>query len=133
MQSYKSYLKPYARILRTSMTDAEILLWCHLRRRNISGFRFLRQKPIGTFIVDFFSPEAKIAIEVDGNQHADSDKAVVSDVNRDRYLMRRGIRVLRFSNYQVFCETEAVLEEVWRVVEERGGSGGVGTSPRSRP
>src|SRR5579883_2859889 len=62
---------PIARKLRKSPTDAEIRLWSRLRRKQIEGFRFRRQQPIGRYIVDFFCPEAKLIIEVDGGQHAE--------------------------------------------------------------
>jgi very-short-patch-repair endonuclease len=63
---------PAARKLRANPTDAEIRLWSRLRRRQLEGYRFRRQQPIGRYVVDFFCPEAKLIIEVDGSQHAGS-------------------------------------------------------------
>ena len=69
IQPYNPKLKKRARRLRKNMTDAEVKLWNHLRRKQIKGLQFFRQRPIGNYIVDFYAPEAKLVIEVDGGQH----------------------------------------------------------------
>jgi very-short-patch-repair endonuclease len=96
---------PLARKLRTIPTDAEIRLWSRLRRKQLEGFRFRRQHPMGPYVVDFFCPEAKLVVEADGGQHADSD----SDAIRTRWLEARGYRVIRFWNNDVLSNTEGVL------------------------
>jgi very-short-patch-repair endonuclease len=68
---YKPKLKLYSRQLRSSLTDAEILLWSHIRRKQLCNIQFYRQKPIGNYIVDFYAPTARLIIEVDGGQHFD--------------------------------------------------------------
>ncbi len=88
------------------MTDAEHLLWHHLRNRELGGYKFRRQKPIGPFIVDFVCLEKNIVVEVDGGQHASQLKA---DVERSRHLAEKGFQVLRFWNNEVLNETESVL------------------------
>src|SRR5580692_11066238 len=93
----------FARKLRGTPTDAEIRLWSRLRRKQLDGFRFRRQQPIGRYIVDFFCPEAKLIIEVDGGQHADEDS------KRSDWLTERGYRVIRFWNNDVLANTEGVL------------------------
>jgi very-short-patch-repair endonuclease len=100
----------FARSLRLTPTDAEIRLWSRLRRRQLDGFRFRRQQPMGKYIVDFFCPEAKLIIEVDGGQHADE-----SDV-RARWLEGRGYRVVRFWNNDVLANTDGVLHEILRAL-----------------
>ena len=94
-----------ARKLRTSGTDAEIRLWSRLRRRQLDGFRFRRQQPMGRYVVDFFCPEAKLIIEVDGGQHGES----ATDEHRTRWLEAHGYRVIRFWNNDVLANTEGVL------------------------
>jgi len=88
------------------MTDAERLLWRHLRNRELGGYKFRRQRPIGPYIVDFVCLEKKIVIEVDGGQHAGQ---VELDSKRSDYLKEKGYRVLRFWNNEVLQATESVL------------------------
>jgi very-short-patch-repair endonuclease len=96
---------PLARRLRTTPTDAEMRLWSRLRRRQLAGFRFRRQHPMGPYVVDFFCPDTKLVVEVDGGQHADS----ATDAVRTRWLEARGYRVVRFWNNDVLANTEGVL------------------------
>ena len=98
-----------ARKLRNQSTDAERLLWQHLRHKQINGFRFRRQFPIGAYIADFACIEAKLVVELDGGQH--QEKAA-HDTRRDAQISNQGYRVLRFWNNQVFAETTAVLEVI---------------------
>jgi len=116
MLPYNPNLKPPARRLRNEMTDAEQFLWSRLRRKQILGVPFYRQKPLGNFIVEFYAPQAKLVVEVDGSQHTDVDHAA-RDAERDEYLRAQGLRVLRFSNAQVIREIEAVMEAIYRTVE----------------
>ena len=97
-----------ARRLRRDSTDAERKLWYRLRSRTILGFKFLRQEPIGPYIVDFICRERRLIVEVDGGQHADSK----SDLARDQWLADHGYRVLRFWNNEVMANTEGILETI---------------------
>ena len=108
MQPYSGQLKQNARELRSHMTDAEQKLWYRLRRKQINGWQFYRQKPIGQYIVDFYSPKARLVVELDGSQHLEPEHQVV-DRKRDAYLSGLGLRVLRFDNRQVLLEMDAVL------------------------
>jgi very-short-patch-repair endonuclease len=112
MLEYNLNLKEPSRALRKSMTDAERLLWSHLRGKQLLGVQFYRQKPIGHFIVDFYAPAAKLVIEVDGSQHSEPEHGQL-DMARDQYLAQEGLMIMRFDNMQVLKETEAVLEEVF--------------------
>jgi len=98
-----------ARELRSGMTDAEQLLWYHLRGRRLSGWKFRRQHEIDRYIVDFVCADASLIVELDGGQH-------VEQVNEDTYRTQRlenlGFRVLRFWNDDVLTNTEAVLEVI---------------------
>lgn len=107
-------LLPNARTLRRTMTDAETLLWSALPRRSL-GHRFRRQQPIGPYIVDFFCPAARLVVEIDGSQHLDSS----TDPVRDAWFEQNGILVLRFWNYDVLCQLEAVIAAIVGFVEER--------------
>jgi very-short-patch-repair endonuclease len=118
MLKYNTSLKKPARKLRSDMTDAERLLWSRLRGKQVLGVQFYRQKPIGPYIVDFHAPTTKLVVEVDGSQHFE-EAGQVSDRRRDAFLGSLGQRVLRFDNLQVLKETEAVLETIFGVVEER--------------
>ncbi|MGC8493250.1 MAG: endonuclease domain-containing protein [Syntrophobacteraceae bacterium] len=73
MLAYKSTLKPLARELRKTMTDAEQALWFRVRRKQLNGRIFYRQKSIGSYIVDFYCPSAKLVVELDGGQHYTSE------------------------------------------------------------
>ena len=98
------------------MTDAERKLWFALRDRRFAGFKFRRQVPIGPFIADFVCFEARLVIEVDGGQHADS----IQDQRRDRWFAANKFRVMRFWNNEVRSNLEGVmilLAEALRVEE----------------
>ena len=118
MLRYNAKHKANARHLRTNMTDSETLLWSRLRRKQILGVQFYRQKPIGNYIVDFYAPGVKLVIEVDGSQHLETDGRL-KDQRRATELATHGLTVLRFDNLQVLQELEAVLERIFSVVCER--------------
>jgi adenine-specific DNA-methyltransferase len=103
-------LRQWVREMRVGMTDAEALLWKMLRNRRIASAKFRRQHPIGNFILDFYCPEKKLCVELDGGQHVE---AMNYDKQCDAWLNARGIRVLRFWNDQVLRETEDVLEVIY--------------------
>src|SRR3990172_599606 len=113
MLPYNKRLKPLSRSLRSKMTDAEKLLWSKIRRKQLKGFQFYRQKIIGNYIADFYCPELKLVIEVDGGQHY-SAEGRENDHMRDAYMTRAGITVVRFSDRDVLKNLEAVMEEIWK-------------------
>ncbi len=90
------------------MTDAERRLWSHLRASQLDGFKFTRQLPIGDFVVDFACRSARIAIELDGGQHANS----ATDNNRTAIIEAHGYRVIRFWNNDVLQNTDGVLTAI---------------------
>ncbi len=111
MLPYNGNLKQLSRELRKNMTDAERHLWAKIRMKQLKGYQFYRQKPIGDYIVDFFCPRAKLVIEVDGSQHF-SDELTEYDRIRDEYLSSLGLRVLRFTNTDVLTHIEGVVESI---------------------
>ncbi len=102
-------MKDRAKALRKSSTDAEKLLWRSLRNRQLAGWKFRRQHPIGNYIVDFGCLERKLVIEVDGGQHAEK---LYQDAKRSDDLKKKGFEVLRFWNNEVLQESEAVLNVI---------------------
>ncbi|AYA04805.1 DUF559 domain-containing protein [Acinetobacter sp. WCHAc010034] len=118
MKPYNKNLKQPSRDLRSSMTDAEQLLWQRLRRKQILDLQFYRQKPMLNFIVDFYCPAANLVIECDGGQHY-TEEGLDADQNRDKALSELGLMVLRFSNSQILTETDAVVEQIYCVAEFR--------------
>ena len=118
MEWYNPRLKDNSRLLRTNMTDAEQALWHKLRRKQIQGVQFYRQKPLLSFVVDFYCPAAKLVIELDGSQHFETEYQA-KDQARDAALAGLGLHVLRFDNRQVLLETDAVLAVIDQVVRER--------------
>ena len=101
--------KEFRKALRNNMTPAETLLWRALKGRGAGGMKFRRQQGIGPFILDFYCPEHRLGIELDGNSH---DYKYDYDEERTEYLREQGIRILRFSNQQVFTSLEGVLAEI---------------------
>ena len=98
------------------MTDSEKAIWSRLRNRQILGLQFYRQKPIGTYIVDFYAPKAKLVIEIDGSQHME-EIYIKKDNRRDDYLASIGLKILRFNNREVLKETDAVIEIIYQMIE----------------
>ena len=106
-------IKDFSRKLRSEMTEAETRLWQHLRARQINGFKFRRQHPVGNYILDFACIEVKLAIEVDGGQH---NELQVQDNLRTAWLETQGWRVLRFWNNDVTGNIEGVLDEICKTL-----------------
>jgi len=109
-------LQSRARWLRNEATDAERLLWRHLRRRQVAGYRFRRQVEIAGFIADFACLEAKLIIELDGGQHLER---AGYDKQRGHLIEAQGFLVQRFWDNQVLQETQAVIEEIIRILTMR--------------
>ncbi|MFZ6708661.1 endonuclease domain-containing protein [Undibacterium sp. TC9W] len=103
-----------AKVLRKNMTDAEKKLWQGLRSEQL-GAKFRRQYPYQHFVLDFVCLEKRLVIEVDGGQHAE---AQAYDMHRTEVLKKAGFTVLRFWNNQVLSEANAVMEEIWRHVNQ---------------
>lgn len=112
MLPYNRSLKKNARQLRKNQTKAELLLWSRIRRKQLKGLQFLRQKVIGSYIVDFYCSKAKIVVELDGGQHY-TDEGVRKDAERDGYLKTLGIRVIRVPDNDVMKNIDAVVEDIW--------------------
>ena len=104
-------LKQRRRELRLNQTEAEKILWAQLRNRQFYGFKFFRQYSIGPYILDFYCPVMKLAIELDGGQHTQCENNEY-DVVRSEYLKTQSIDVIRFWNHEVLLDMEGVLAEL---------------------
>lgn len=109
-------LRPLAQEMRCKPTVAEERLWQQLRNRQIAGCKFRRQHAIERFIVDFYSAEARIVIEVDGDIHLQTQE---NDATRQNVLESFGVAVIRFTNDEVLNGMEEVLKKITEVVITR--------------
>jgi very-short-patch-repair endonuclease len=130
---YGAYLKQNARELRKNMTYAERKLWGKLRRRQLNSLQFVRQKPLGPYIVDFYCPvvrlvitgkmpdisDAPSAIEIDGGQHY-FDEGIAKDAQRDRYLIEKlKLNVLRFTNTDILKNIDGVMFKIASEISQK--------------
>jgi len=106
-----STLKQRRRELRRNQTEAEKTFWAHLRNRQFYGMKFFLQYSIGPYILDFYCPTLKLAVELDGGQHSQCDNKV-SDAIRSEYLKAHKIVVMRFWNNEVLLDVQSVLAEL---------------------
>jgi very-short-patch-repair endonuclease len=107
-----------ARVLRRTLTPPEARLWTRLRRQALAGLKFRRQHPIGSYVLDFYCAEAKLAVEVDGMGHDHPDR-MLHDQRRTAWLKQQGIAVCRVSAEAVRVNLNEVLERVQREAESR--------------
>jgi len=107
-------IRARARALRKNSTEAEKVLWGHLRFWQVEGYKFRRQQPLGNYIVDFVCLEKRLIIELDGGQHAEQSDY---DAKRDAWLSDEGFTVLRFWNNNVLKNIEGVTEKIFRTLK----------------
>ena len=100
-------------MLRKNLTPAEALLWTNLKNSQLAGKKFRRQHSIGPFIVDFYCPECRVAVELDGEGHM-TETGTEADQKRTEFLKRFNVTVIRFENKEVFDDLEGVLETIQR-------------------
>ncbi|RWL78657.1 MAG: endonuclease domain-containing protein [Mesorhizobium sp.] len=105
----------FARSMRREPTEAEDRLWQELRGRRLDNIKFKRQVPMGRYVADFVCAEARLIVEIDGSQHAESRH----DQERDAALKARGFRVLRFWNDEVLKELDAVCDTIIAYVRDQ--------------
>ncbi|MFA5556998.1 MAG: endonuclease domain-containing protein [Flavobacteriaceae bacterium] len=114
---YNPNLKEFARQLRNNSTKAEIILWQKLKRKQMYGYDFHRQKPIDNYIVDFFCHELMLAIEVDGYSHQ-FEEVYDKDVRKTQRLNELGVYVLRFTDNEVLKEMFSVMLAIENYITE---------------
>ena len=126
---YNPKLKQLARNLRNKSTLSEVLLWRHLKGKQMRGYAFHRQKPIDNYIIDFFCPKLMLALEIDGISHDGKGKNIY-DKERQRRLENLGIKFLRFKDADVKNNIEGVLIKIEEWIDKRGHT--PSPSPRLR-
>jgi very-short-patch-repair endonuclease len=113
----KKSVEDKRKILRNNMTEEEVILWSFIKEKKLSDIRFRRQYSVGPYIVDFYSIEYKLAIELDGGQHFEDDN-VEYDKQRTKYLESLHIKVIRFTNFEIRKNLNGVLELISHTVQE---------------
>lgn len=112
---YNPKLKQLARDLRNNSTKSEVILWIHLKGKQIKGYDFHRQKPIGNYIVDFFCNELMLAIEIDGGSHYGNEE---KDQRRQQEIEKLGIHFLRFEDSEIFYSLDKVIKLIEKWIDE---------------
>ncbi|ARS38763.1 cytosine methyltransferase [Sphingobacteriaceae bacterium GW460-11-11-14-LB5] len=105
------YLKNYRKELRNNLTPAEATMWKYLQNSKLDGKKFRRQHSVGNYILDFYCPSEKLAIEVDGDSHNDYSSEIYYKERTD-FLNSKGIKVIRFDNVEVFESEELIYEGI---------------------
>ena len=111
LHKYTKFAQQKSIELRKNMTDAEQKLWSHIRKKQLNGYKFRRQQPIGPFVVDFVCLPKKLILEIDGGQH-NSEECIKTDNQRTIYLASKGFTILRFWNNEIFDNIQGVLEQI---------------------
>jgi very-short-patch-repair endonuclease len=109
-----------ARTLRRDAPSAERLVWRDVRNRQLGGWKFTRQEPVGPFIADFVCREKMLVVEIDGATHS-TDEELLSDERRTAFLQQREYRLIRFTNEEIYENVDGALEEILRVAGDGGG------------
>ncbi len=104
--------------LRRSIPDAEVILWSRLKGRQLLGCKFRRQFSVGSFVIDFFSVEIKLGIELDGDSHFQVG-ATEYDRKREQFIQSFGIKTLRFLNTEIYDNLDGVMEMIGREILQR--------------
>lgn len=103
------------RVLRQTSPAPEMVLWQHLKARQFFGFKFRRQYSIGSYVTDFYCPAKRIAIEIDGESHFESQLAIENDKARQQYIESCGIAVIRFTNQEIMKNLDGVLSKLTEI------------------
>jgi very-short-patch-repair endonuclease len=115
----KVEVKENRRYLRKNMPQAEVIIWSQIKNKQRLNSRFLRQFSIGKYILDFYCPYIKLAIEIDGDSHFKNKEKSVYDIIRENYLKQFGITILRFTNYDVYSSLNAVVLKIDEVISSK--------------
>lgn len=111
----QTHLKKFQRRLRSNMPAPEIIIWQKIRSNQL-GIKFRRQYVIDKYILDFYAPQIKLAIEIDGDSHFELEVSKVKDKNRDAYLCSQGIKTIRFLNIEILENLPGCLEKVVQII-----------------
>lgn len=100
--------------LRKSMPKAEVIMWSYLRKRQIKGLKFRRQYSVGDFIIDFYSPQLRLGIEIDGESHLRSE---TKDTERQDFIESKDIKLVRYWNIDIYENIDGVIEDLIHQIE----------------
>ena len=114
----RQYLKSIRKYLRNNSTAAEASLWKMLKKSKVGGYKFRRQHSVANFILDFYCPLLKLAIELDGEPHAKLEN-IARDTERDEYLSKIGITVFRYENRWVYEYPTVIIEDILEFGEKK--------------
>jgi very-short-patch-repair endonuclease len=104
--------------LRKELSVCELKIWYFLRNRQIRGVKFRRQVSIKNIVVDFYSPEMALVLEIDGDSHYTNKDAILKDKEREDYLKGLGLSVLRFTNVDVMQNIEGCINKIFEVIDQ---------------
>ncbi len=124
--NYHSNLKQKSRNLRKQGPLAEIILWKKLKAGQLSGYKFLRQKPIGTYIVDFFCRELKLIIEIDGYSHKDKFDY---DQKRDEYFKKLNLSIIHFQDKDVLNKIDDIISDLENFIKDHCQNANIPLTP----
>jgi len=116
-QFNKKELKGLRQNLRNNMPPAERILWSKLKGKQLEKYKFRRQHSIEDFVLDFYCPQAGLAIELDGDSHYDTDKPEY-DAERSRKIELHGIKIIRFTNTEVYDSLDGVVDQILKQLKE---------------
>ncbi len=105
-------IKSHRRALRNNMPKVEVILWSRLKGRQIKGLKFWRQQGVGRYVLDFYCPANRLAIELDGDSHYLTDKARDADIRREEFIRSLDITILRFTNTEIYDNLDGVLQKI---------------------
>lgn len=114
-------LKDRRKELRNNQTEVEKIIWSRLSKKQIGNLKFVRQYSVGPYILDFYCPKLRLAIELDGSQHGEKD-AILYDQERNKYLESVNIKTLRFWNNEVIKNLDTVLDQIYSKANEISGT-----------
>jgi very-short-patch-repair endonuclease len=126
---YLEELRGLSRKNRKNPTKTENIVWYQILNFKKTGFKFLRQKPINRFVIDFYCKELLLAIEIDGNSHF---KKQNYDEGRDKFMNNLNIKTIRFTNEEVLNNLNKVKDKIIKIIEERKTSLFKGGCPQDR-
>ncbi len=116
----RKFFRSIRKNLRNHSTSAEAALWIILKKRQVGNYKFRRQHSVGKYIIDFYCPELKLAIELDGQPHAELAN-IARDKERDDWLLKLGIQVIRYENRWVFEYPDVIKQEILEFGEHKAG------------
>ena len=132
MRRAQPWLTNRSRVLRANETSAEERVWQAIRSRQLGGFKFVRQLPVGTYFADFACRERKVIVEIDGATHG-TNAEIACDAVRSAYLTQKGFRIFRAHNSEIYENLDGVLDTLLAFMETADASGGAELAAAPHP